>query len=377
MSPPSQAPYSARVLAIYTRDVSRWPRPSVQQQRDDLVELTLRRTRLWRAILSYAPLQSQVLEQVCTIARAPAPPARRRNGYRPTDLDAFSKTLAMTPNNAALVTRLVTEVVALGRGGLSPLKLSRAHREGLAEHTADLERLHASMLRQRDLVVARNLRLVFGVAKRFKSSTLHFEDMLAEGNLGLIRAVDRFDIRHDVRFSTYAVHWIRHAIGRFVDDNCRTIRVPVNARMKHRQVRKARAALEVELGDEPTSEQVGAAVGMPPQRVEQLDRDMLLPLSLDYETEWGATLGEVVEDDAPLPDEVLVQRRVHRQVHFELGQMRDMQAKVLRERFGLGDDDPRTLDAIGRDLELSRERVRQIQVIALGRLRARARAAGA
>jgi RNA polymerase sigma factor (sigma-70 family) len=374
-----QAPFSTEVLVAYTRDVARYPRQSVADQRADLVELASRRADLWAYLLAFKPLQRQVVAAVSTIEKAPSVPRTLRSPasrYRLDELHDFIKILSVTPYNAELLEQVMVEIDALSQKKPSSLSLPECRRAQFAAFLPTAKHLQIQVRRQRDYLVSTNLRLVFGVAKRFRSVVVPYEDMLSEGNFGLIRAVDRFDVRHDVRFSTYAVHWIRHLISRFIDDFSRTVRVPVNARTAFKAVRKAKEQLEREFGEPPSLEQVAKKAGLRADRVAQLERDMMLPLSLDAEFgEWGTALADIVEDDAPQPDEVVVQRRRHYALHGELATFNGLHAKVIRERYGLDDDEPRTLEAIGQDLDLSRERVRQIQVIALDRLRVRARAA--
>lgn len=360
------------------RDVGHWPRPSVTETRRDLIDLTTCRALLWEEILAYTAVQGQVLSIVAEAGSLPAPPQRSGRVYARNELVEYSRTLAMCPHGADLLERLVVGLVALDKGQNSCLTLPCVRRGRLHAVVMRVKVLHDKLRRQRSRIINKNLRLVFAVAKRFKSATISLEDMLAEGNLGLIRAVDRFDIRHDVRFSTYAIYWIRHAIGRFVDDQSRTVRIPVNARMLHRKVVRARTQLRAQNGEAPTDEQVAAFVGAKLWRVRSIDVDMLSPASLEDECSksglYDGKIGDTLVDCSALPDEVMSSDERERNVRGALEHLLPAQAKILRERYGLDDDNPRTLQQIGNDMDLSRERIRQIQVSALDELRRHARA---
>lgn len=217
--------------------------------------------------------------------------------------------------------------------------------------------------------VLANLGLVFKVAGRFRGRGLSFRDLVQEGNLGLMRAVDLFDPERGFRFSTYAVWWIRHAIDRAIADRGRGVRVPVHLVTLHRKVERARRRMETERGRAPTVAELAQICGAPPAKIELADRALsAATISIDpTPTEERATPIDLPDEDS----------QHELEVHLEaeglddlLDSLSDFEADIVRKRFGLGDNDPMTLQEIGDEYALSRERIRQIEKRALGRMRA-------
>jgi RNA polymerase primary sigma factor len=217
--------------------------------------------------------------------------------------------------------------------------------------------------------VLANLGLVFKVAGRFRGRGLSFRDLVQEGNLGLMRAVDLFDPERGFRFSTYAVWWIRHSIDRAIADRGRGVRVPVHLVTLHRKLERARRRMETERGRSPTLTELAALCGAPTTKIELADQALTASIvSIDpAPTEERTTPVDLPDEDSHAAVEVHLMAEG---IDDLLGRLSDFEADIVRKRFGLGDQDPMTLQEIGDEYALSRERIRQIEKRALGRMRA-------
>jgi RNA polymerase primary sigma factor len=286
---------------------------------------------------------------------APGEPAQQANVESLPKLDLSIKTSTSDP------VRLYLRAI----GGVRLLTA--------AEEVALAVRIERRDMDAKGRLIEANLRLVVSIGKKYVNRGLPLLDLIQEGNLGLIRAVEKFDYRRGFKFSTYATWWIRQAITRALADQARTIRLPVHMVEQMNKLRRVQRHLVSELGCEPTPEQIAAAMDTTPEKVREILKISQEPISLasPMGEDGDACLGEFIEDEeAIVPVDAVCEAMRKDEVAAVLDQLTRRERQVLELRFGLSDGHPRTLEEVGEVFGVTRERIRQIEVKTLAKLRA-------
>ena len=301
----------------------------------------------------------------------------RRESYRLEQLNAKCSSMKKELENKEEVrTLLLAELNA--NSDFQTLEKQKKYLKELQEKEeiqAEIKALQLDVDRGSDAkkrLAEANLRLVVSIAKRYVGRGMLFLDLIQEGNLGLIKAVEKFDYRKGYKFSTYATWWIRQAITRAIADQARTIRIPVHmVETINKLVRVSRQLLQ-ELGREPSPEEIAEAMDIPVERVREIQKISQEPVSLETPIgeEEDSHLGDFIQDDnVPVPAEAAASTLLKEQLVEVLGTLTEREQKVLRLRFGMDDGRARTLEEVGREFNVTRERIRQIEAKALRKLR--------
>jgi len=284
-------------------------------------------------------------------------------------LNGIGKTALLTAaQEVDLAKRIEAGVFAkhvLDSAAAEGVELDRAHAKDLRLVVRDGERARNHLLEA-------NLRLVVSLAKRYTGRGMPLLDLIQEGNLGLIRAVEKFDYTKGFKFSTYATWWIRQAITRGMADQARTIRLPVHLVEQVNKLARIKRDMHQRLGREATHEELAEESGLPAEKIADLLDHARDPVSLDMPVgaEEEAPLGDFIEDgEAADAETTVISRLLHDDLRRVLATLEDREQHVIRMRYGLDDGQPRTLDQIGRRFGLSRERVRQIERETMAKLR--------
>jgi RNA polymerase primary sigma factor len=300
-------------------------------------------------------------------ARAPRPERAEGGSFDPVRmyLKEIGKVSLLTGAQEVTLAKRIEAGVQATERLESETGLSEEQREGLQAVATDGE------LARRQLTEA-NLRLVVSIAKRYVGRGMALLDLVQEGNLGLIRAVEKFDYTKGFKFSTYATWWIRQAITRAIADQARTIRIPVHMVETMNKVLRTQRQMLQELGREPTVEEVAAKVELTPDRVRDIQRISLEPVSLETPVgeEDDSSLGDFVEDPSAIAPATAAERaRLIADIEEALEELNDREREVVRLRFGLDDGQVRTLEEVGKQFGVTRERIRQIESKTLAKLR--------
>jgi len=375
-------------LSMYFRDMAALDVLRPEEEFTSAREIEDLEILLWEAVLAHAPAIEHVLGAIAPIAPLPGEARALRAGAAKRATGADDKAWSKLAARAARKLRsddvdhlLIDEAlgaidrVTLGigtRGGtVGSLGRERARKDWLRRvHAANRAAADA-----RNAFVKANLRLVVSIARRFNHGRMALADLIQEGNIGLMKAVERYDYRRGFRFSTYASWWIRHAISRALADKGREVRLPVHMIDAQHRLTKARRQLTGQLGRQPTSEELASATQMPVDKIEKM-RSWLLEQSISIDKpvgdDEGRVLGEVLEDpdrEEVSPTGDLEWEALTSEVRDLLRDLRPIEADILRQRFGLGTEQELTLKEIGDKYNLSRERIRQLQEQALAKMR--------
>jgi len=382
-------------LGIYFREMAAVQVMTPAQEHSAAEQILQARQRLWRGLLSYAPFVPAIITVVENTFATEGQPreelksivntsrryrdrqTRSNEASFETDADKLSVSMARLDTDGEAAEPIAADLQAIGHGKRENLVLQvTLPPTGSVPFRRYVDRVRIAndeLWRAKDKFVRANLRLVVTMARRYNRGQLPLQDLIQEGNIGLMKAVDRFDPERGFRFSTYASWWIRHAISRALADKGREVRVPVHMIDVYHKLKRTRQRFATIKGREPTDEELAAEAEVPIDKIQRL-RQCLLDAgpSLDSPVAGaeGRTVGELLEDEStPLPAEFLQARAMGDKVRELLSRLRPIEADVLRKRFGLDEGEPMTLREIGEQYSLSRERIRQLQEQALGKIR--------
>ncbi|HEX6836081.1 MAG TPA: sigma-70 family RNA polymerase sigma factor [Polyangia bacterium] len=373
-------------LSMYFRDMAELDVLRPEEEFTSAREIEALEIMLWEAVLAHAPAVAPVLDAVETVPDyKPITEVKAlRRFAEGRDAKAFTRASARAARKLRVsdVDHLFIEA-ALGaidrmtlgigvRGGDVPALGKGAK---LADWRRRVQQANRAAADARNDFVKANLRLVVSIARRFNHGRMALADLIQEGNLGLMKAVERYDYRRGFRFSTYASWWIRHAISRALADKGREVRLPVHMIDAQHRLTKARRQLVGALGREPNAEELAKATSMPVDKIEKM-RSWLLEQSVSIDKpvgdDEGRVLGEVLEDpdrEDISPTQDLEWEALTSEVQELLRELRPIEADILRQRFGLETEQELTLKEIGDKYNLSRERIRQLQEQALAKMR--------
>jgi RNA polymerase primary sigma factor len=383
----------ASFLAMYFRDMAELDVLRPEQEFETARKIEEMEIDLWRTILGFAPGASWIVDVVDRAVgkpladgrpyRAAAERARRKSSIQArTRFDKAGSHLAVKLRSMDIdriyLDAALAEIQRVGRAthglpfeGTVPFSTStKAFGDYVKTVAAKALRLKAA----KNEFVKANLRLVVSIARRFNHGRLPLADLIQEGNIGLMKAVERYDYRRGFRFSTYASWWIRHAISRALADKGRAVRLPVHMIDAYHRIAKSQRELQSKLERPPTTQEIAAATGIETDKLEKMKTFLSeTPVSLDrpISDEDGRRLIDVLVDpnEGPAVPEQMVSTETQSEMLKLLSGLKPIEADILRKRFGLVNDRERTLKEIGDEYRLSRERVRQLQEQALGKMR--------
>jgi RNA polymerase primary sigma factor len=393
--PEEVASEGAGFLAPYFRDLSSVDVMTRDEELAAAVRISTLRQTFWKSILAYPPF----IDGICDLAREVLPAEtcpvdalttmkKASRALRDRDLlvhqkayeaarEALTVALAEADVDGLVSDRVLADLGSVEAGqneGLSmKVKLPRRGSLPFLNYVTTVRANHHALWNAKNSFVKANLRLVVTIARRFNHGRLPLQDLIQEGNIGLMKAVDRFDHRKGFRFSTYGSWWIRHAISRSIADKARAVRLPVHMIDAYNKVCRARRDFEALHGRKPTEAELAAATGVSAERLQRMNYSLVEnPVSLDQPlaTDSGLTLLDAVEDtQTPEAAELMDNELLMSNLRDVFSALSPMEADILRKRMGLEDEQELTLKEIGERYSLSRERIRQLQEQALGKLR--------
>ncbi len=382
-------------LGTYFREMSELDVMSPEEELKAAVRIAKLRTDYWKAILSYPPYVEGIVAVIQDQIDADDQPVAELRSIEQTsralrdrdtraNKDAFAESqrelaekLCFIDTDGVVSDMILADLTSLEAGQREGMSMAvNPPRRGSRPFASYVKRVrnsnHALRVAKHAFVKA-NLRLVVSIARRFNHGRMPLQDLIQEGNIGLMKAVDRFDHRKGFRFSTYGSWWIRHAISRAIADKGRQVRLPVHMIDAYHKVAKARRELETRHGREPTNEELAEATGLAETKIEKMGSVLLdQAVSLDKpmsDSDDRRVVDFLEDEDAELPGEGLEAAAMNDEVRLVLSALRPIEADILRKRFGLVDDEELTLKEIGGQYSLSRERIRQLQEQALGKIR--------
>jgi RNA polymerase primary sigma factor len=386
---PKEAPEN--LLAHYFRDVAGLPVLQSEQEFDFAKDIEALEVSLWSQILSHPALVEPLLGMLelrleerpkeftqllrsSRALRSKAVASTRKRHERWSELAA--RQIRPFDVDRNILDEMLDHLGRLNRGQATALRAGRVNVKSntFKKYYRKVRVLTGASQRARNEFVQANLRLVVTIARRFNYGHIPFHDLIQEGNIGLIKAVGRYDYRRGFRFSTYASWWIRHAITRAIADKGRLVRIPVHMLSTFQKVARTSRELSTKLGRPPTSEEICSSTSLSADKVEKIRGQLpnqALSLDSTVSDDDDRRFIELIQDDSETtPADRIGDQEVYEQVQLILSDLKPIEADVLRKRFGLeGDTREHTLSEIGDDYSLSRERIRQIQEQALGKIR--------
>ena len=379
-------PDGGTYLSMYFKDMAVLDVLRPEEEFTSAREIEALEIMLWEVVLAHAPAVGRILDAVAEVPDFVMPveaktlrrlaEGRDAKAYARASARAARKLRAADSDHLFIEAALGTiDRLTLGIGIRGGEVASLGSRAKVNEWMRRVQQANRAAADARNAFVKANLRLVVSIARRFNHGRMALADLIQEGNLGLIKAVERYDYKRGFRFSTYASWWIRHAISRALADKGREVRLPVHMIDAQHKLTKARRQLTGKLGRQPTTEELAAETNMPADKVEKM-RSWLLEQSVSIDKpvgdDEGRVLGEVLEDpdrEVSGPTDELEWTALTTEVQELLRELRPIEADILRQRFGLGTEQELTLKEIGDKYNLSRERIRQLQEQALQKMR--------
>jgi RNA polymerase sigma factor (sigma-70 family) len=378
--PPDAASSSADSVLVYLHEIGKVRRLTAAQVVEVCRRIESGRRDLLRSLASVPVVIRMLLGLAAKIREGEILPEVLicfPDGRKPTPEDSGAILVALERVRRLEANRsTIQEIVAdlpINPGVVDALvrKLRRQNAEG-RELLGEITEKDRVIREAKRALIEANLRLVVWVGRRYQGHGLSLLDLVQEGNLGLMKAVDRFQYRRGFKFSTYAMWWIRQAIGQAIAAHAGTIRVPRHAAQMLKRLRRANRELAHELGREPMLEEIATRSGVASTRVQAILQASRTPLSLEMPVGSDAALGDFVEDkEGPWPSELTLSRDLTAQVNRVLATLSRRERDILRLHFGIGEEREHTVEDVSRRLSVSRERVRQIEMRALLKLRRR------